>query len=92
MARDQDKRWRCNSCGAITLEPALLTAPNPFDDRQTITGCPGCAEVGDFEELCDELGCTRAAGCGFPAGPEWGGYRRTCYEHSQWAAPTQSPA
>lgn len=28
---------------------------------------------------CDEPGCTREGGCGWPTD---GGYRRTCYEHS----------
>jgi hypothetical protein len=32
---------------------------------------------------CDEPGCQREASCGFPVE---GGYRRTCYEHSKWAA------
>jgi hypothetical protein len=32
---------------------------------------------------CDEPSCEREASCGFPVE---GGYRRTCYEHSKWAA------
>ena len=69
----------------MTLETELLTAPSPFDMSDTLTACPTCKEVNDFYEVCDEPGCTREAGCGFPAGPEFGGYRRTCFEHSQWS-------
>jgi hypothetical protein len=83
MARNEVKRWRCKNCDAINLEAKLLVGRNPFDDLQKVLGCPDCFEVfgGDCEEVCDEPGCTRQAGCGFPAGPEWGGYRRTCSEH-----------
>lgn len=33
---------------------------------------------------CDEPGCYSEASCGFSVD---GGYRRTCYEHSEWAKP-----
>jgi len=85
MALDEKKEWRCRECGTVTLETELLTAPSPFDAADTLTACPECKEVNDFYEVCDEPGCTREACCGFPAGPEFGGYRRTCFEHSQWA-------
>ena len=82
MAFDAMKRWSCKNCGEISLEPALLTAPNPFDPADTISGCPNCKSVEGFDEICDEPDCLQHAGCGFPAGPEFGGYRRTCYKHS----------
>lgn len=81
MAKDEDKQWRCTECGTISLEDNLLRAKNPFDEADWIVGCPNCKSVEEFEEICDEPGCTRQAGCGFRAGPEYGGYRRTCYEH-----------
>ena len=84
MSRDELKRWRCQDCNTISLQPALLTAPNPFDPADTVTGCPHCRSVAQFDEICDEPGCEREAHCGFPAGPEFGGYRRTCSEHSEW--------
>lgn len=34
------KYWRCQDCDEISVESSLLTAPSPFDPRQTITGCP----------------------------------------------------
>lgn len=89
MSPHEGKRWRCASCAAVTIEAALLVAPNPFDATKKVMGCPQCFEVGDFEELCDETGCIKVAIYGFPAGPEWRGYRRTCYEHGTFAATTQ---
>jgi hypothetical protein len=82
MSRNELKRWRCQECKAITLEPALLSAPNPFDPDDTIVGCPNCKSVAEFDELCDEPGCERPASCGFPTAA--GGYRRTCYDHSDF--------
>lgn len=72
------RKLKCVCCDAITLEPELLRATNPFDKDETIVGCPNCKSVIGFTELCDEPECIRAASCGFPT-PN--GYRRTCYQH-----------
>ena len=85
MAADDKKQWCCKDCGAVTLEADLLTAPSPFDPSDVLQACPTCKTVNDFYEVCDEHGCTSVASCGYPAGPEYGGYRRTCFKHSQWA-------
>lgn len=77
------KRWRCCDCSKVSIQGALLTAPNPFDPDDTVTGCPWCKSVAEFDELCDEPGCNQATSCGFPT--EGGGYRRTCSAHSDWA-------
>lgn len=86
MARDEDKRWRCGCCEEIFLESEWLTTPNPFDPRSNLIACPSCLEVAGFQshEVCDEPGCNENATCGFPAGDEFGGYRRTCLEHSDF--------
>lgn len=89
MAINEKKQWCCDNCGTISLATELLSAKNPFDAEDTLTGCPACKSVNDFYEVCDEPGCVREAGCGFPAGPEFGGYRRTCYEHSRFAEDRQ---
>ena len=81
MADDQNKHWRCENCDEISMECELLRAPNPFDTDKTITGCPYCKWVGDFEVLCDEPGCEEQATCGFPVKEGFGGYRRTCGNH-----------
>ena len=84
MAQDELKRWRCAECGAVSLETALLTAPNPFDSTQSVMGCPACKDVSKFEEICDEPGCLNTAHCGFPVESGFGGYRRTCSKHSSF--------
>ena len=82
MASDQDKRWRCSSCGVISLESEFLSAPNPFNEEDTLIGCPNCFAINDVVEICDEPGCEIEASCGFPVDdPAFGGYRRTCYKH-----------
>jgi hypothetical protein len=73
------RRWRCEVCQTVTQEPDLLTAPNPFDPTETLTGCPNCKQAeARFALLCDEPGCNREASCGFPVE---GGYRHACGTH-----------
>jgi hypothetical protein len=84
-----NQRWRCDYCGAVTLQPALLNAPSPFNADDILAACPNCkqCDVG-FTLLCDEPGCNRdGGGCGWPTGDDadaWGGYRNTCYQHSDY--------
>lgn len=73
-----DALFRCNCCAWRGLESKILVSPNPFKPEDIISGCPSCGAAEDFTNVCDESGCTRDAGCGFPT-PE--GYRRTCGEH-----------
>lgn len=80
-------RWKCSECGHIGTE--YLVAPNPFDaDRDTVVGCPKCKAIDSMEQVCDEPGCTRVSGIGFPT--KGGGYRRTCWEHSGWKRLTEN--
>lgn len=83
----EDRRWKCNLCSSVTLEPALLTAPSPFGDTFELTGCPGCKQCDEgFSLLCDEPECKRDATGGWPTGNDadaWGGYRQTCFEHRE---------
>ena len=78
-------RWQCRECDAYMHEVDMLTAPNPFDPKDTLVGCPNCKSVGSFREICDEAGCNDEATCGFPAKDS--GYRRTCYDHSCFKHP-----
>lgn len=74
-----DPLFRCNECDWRGRESEILTAQNPFrSEAYTINGCPKCGEVEDFTNVCDEPGCKRDAGCGWPSPA---GYRRTCGEH-----------
>ena len=86
---DALKRWRCQTCRTITLGKDLLTAPNPFDPSDTLTGCPKCKMVEGFDAICDEPGCVQASSCGFNTSE---GYRRTCHEHSDWAKERRAAA
>ena len=86
MGRIREKqRWKCNACGAVTVETELLTAPSPFADTYELTACPQCKQCEEgFDLLCDEPGCNSHAGCGWPTGDDsddWGGYRSTCGKH-----------
>ena len=74
-------RWRCNECGWHGFSEQLLEAPNPFDPDgcAPVLGCPTCKSINEFTNVCDEPGCKRDAGCGWPSYSQ--GYRRTCFEH-----------
>ncbi len=55
-----------------------LRAPNPFNEKDTLLGCPECKGVNTLAVACDEPECWEEATCGFPT---TFGYRRTCGEH-----------
>ena len=57
------------------LPPHLKTG-----EQVVVAQCPQCGCVEQFTNVCDEAGCRRRAGCGWPSE---NGYRRTCYEHSK---------
>lgn len=71
-------KWQCDDCEHVFTAEQFLKAPNPFDERQQIVGCPGCKGVDGFTNLCDEEDCTTEATCGWNS-PK--GYRRTCGHH-----------
>ena len=68
----------CSECGYKIMDFELLTAPNPFNPEDTISGCPKCLSAGEFQGACDEPGCNQVSTSGTPT-PN--GYRRTCYKH-----------
>jgi len=72
------RHWGCNSCDWLGLETELLRAPSPFEPETEVLGCPKCKAIDDFFAVCDEPGCTKEAGCGFPTA---NGYRHTCGKH-----------
>ena len=78
--------WRCGDCGWKGQSAEMLEAKHPFRSHETVVGCPDCGAMDEFENLCDEPGCSKEAGCGFPT-PD--GYRRTCYEHMKAAEKAQ---
>jgi hypothetical protein len=72
-------RWRCETCGEIFHPGDVLTAANPFDANENVTGCPSCKAIDSFAVACDDPGCPREATCGCPTE---NGYRSTCWEHA----------
>lgn len=66
------------SCGWRGKSADALTAPNPFDQEDIITGCPKCKEIGSLAIACDEPDCWATATCGWPSDS---GYRTTCGKH-----------
>jgi hypothetical protein len=68
--------WRCDWIGT---EADVLTAPDPFNEGNTLYACPQCRDQ-TVIDCCDEPGCTEAASCGWPV--ENGPYRHTCLDHS----------
>lgn len=72
------EKWKCNECGHHFVQDNFLVATNPFNNKETIYGCPECKTVDQFTNICDEDGCKSDATCGWPSNPA---YRRTCHKH-----------
>jgi len=75
-------RWKCVECDWIGKD--YLTAPSPFDQDDMLVACPDCKTVHSLVDLCDQFGCKLEATCGWPT--KAGGYRRTCFAHSNFAS------
>lgn len=70
---------RCEECDWHGEESEILTAKNPFDETETINGCPNCKSVDSIRVACDEPGCFEFSSCGTPTD---NGYRQTCGKHA----------
>lgn len=70
--------YRCTECDWHDYGRSYLSAKNPFDASEEISGCPKCKSINTIVDVCEFDGCWRAASCGTPT-PE--GYRRTCGKH-----------
>lgn len=70
----------CNEfrCSWQGLEGEALTAPNPFEPTETVSGCPECLGIDTIVYACDEPDCWKSATCGTPTKE---GYRSTCGKH-----------
>lgn len=92
---EENNKWRCNNCSEITLASGHLKAQSPFNHDDVLVACPKCKQCDEgFTLLCDEDGCTKEAGRGWPTGDDsdkWGGYRNTCGKHFQNWTMTTTP-
>ncbi len=70
-------RMVCEECGA-RIAGTVLSATNPFDPEDVITGCPNCKSVNRLRTTCDEPECWEPDTMGIGTTK---GYRRTCWEH-----------
>lgn len=75
------KKWLCQNCNHVSMDDELLTAPNPFEEGDTLYACPNCREMGDLCKACAISGCENPATGGHPGAC---GYRYawTCWQHS----------
>lgn len=73
------EKWVCKECDQTVFEH--LSAPNPFDATDTVSGCPCCKSVNSLLQACQYPGCNQPASGGYPNGL---GYRYAwlCYKHS----------
>lgn len=71
-------RCEVRRCTWHGLDSEVLTAPDPFDAGEQLTGCPKCKSVNTLREVCDEPDCWEFSSCGTPTAK---GYRRTCHKH-----------
>lgn len=74
----------CKECDFRGYTKDALKAKNPFDETDTIFGCPTCKSPNSFRSVCDELDCWREVSSGTPTK---NGYRSTCHQHAPKAKP-----
>jgi hypothetical protein len=69
----------CTECGKWhgTVDQTLR-APNPFDLKEVLLGCPNCKEPNQFNRACDYDDCWKEVCGGLPT-PF--GYRMVCTDH-----------
>ena len=75
-------KWICLECRFIGPTAEFDKMKDPCGDDVWMV-CPKC-RTPQITSACDEPGCTKEGGCGFPT--DTGDYRRTCYEHSIFAS------
>lgn len=72
------EKWRCKECDQICVTP--LSAVNPFDEGDVISGCPNCKDVNTLEQACQFDGCKQNASIGTPGGYAYR-YFWSCHRH-----------
>ena len=80
MKNEKAKKVKCNESKCTwkgTLDE-MLSAANPFDPNERISGCPICKTIESIISVCDEPECWAGVTCGTSTPKE---YRSTCGEH-----------
>jgi hypothetical protein len=57
----------CKGCSAKSFIKDLRRAANPFIEGETITACPECQAIDNFDIACMYDDCSEPATCGMPA-------------------------
>lgn len=71
---------RCTNCDYIIPINKMLTAKNPFDAKDKITGCPMCKQVNTMVIICEIEGCKNYLAAGMKINEN---YRLLCSKHFQ---------
>lgn len=74
---EQPQRWLCEECGAVCGEN-ILTAKSPFDENDTLSGCPTCLAAESLIAACWK--CDRPSSIGTPLNQQYR-YVNACHEH-----------
>lgn len=80
-----DRLYVCTAhCTWIGPLRDALTAPHPFDETDTVVGCPACKGIDTLREKCDSPECKREASVWWrDDGAKDAPRRRACHEHRE---------
>ena len=59
----ENSEYICCNCKAVFSDETMLKSKNPFDENDTIVGCPNCKAIlncADYSYACDVENCNRA--------------------------------
>ena len=73
-----EQKFRCTECYWRGIGAEVLSADNPFDPGDSVSGCPKCNGINTMSMLCEQDGCWDEATCGNPSKR---GYMHTCGKH-----------
>ena len=70
---DAEIKLKCLACGHIFTGEDALESTSPFDEDDTIIGCPSCKAAEEIAVACDYEGCSHES--------TWGGVTPNGYTH-----------
>lgn len=78
MVYSPERRVGCMYCAYVGPASSWLSAPNPFDPKDTLDGCPECKSAESTVQLCSTSNCQAEASSGRVTVP---GYVYYCNKH-----------